>query len=76
MRYGLLLVARGVAPYISIGDRPDTDYLATRTVTTMRDAVDAATERPPCLLTGHVSDKWVLGGPWAMGNGPLSLFLA
>ena len=21
-------------------------------------------------------DKWVLGWPWAMGNGPLSLFLA
>ena len=20
-------------------------------------------------------DKWVLGWPWAMGNGPLSLFL-
>ena len=33
MRYSLLLVARGVAPYISIGGRPDTDYLARRTHT-------------------------------------------
>ena len=55
MRYSLLLVARGVAPYISIGGRPDTDYLARRTVTTVRDALDAATERPPCLLTGRVT---------------------
>ena len=23
-----------------------------------------------------MGDKWVLGGPWAMGNGPIGLILA
>ena len=41
--------------YVSLGGRLNTDDLVRRTVTTMPRCAFAATERPPCLLTGRIT---------------------